>query len=476
MDGLKKYKLLLKSGFLFLLVSVLVSCGGGKNRSGQEKGEKKTSVLRQIQETGILKVVIDYNSTNYFVYRGQPMGYQYELLLALCDDLKVKPEITVSNNMTETFEGLQTGRFDLIAKNLTVTRVRKQDVAFTKPLKQTRQVIVQRKPSKNTPDSLFLSSTLELAGKKIHVQQNTTYSARLLHLSEEIGHRIEIVEDSVNGVEQLVAMVARGEINYTVCDENVALLNQSYYPNLDVSLKISFPQNIAWAVRKEARNWKEYLDRWIVQFKKTGEYREIYHRYFESPRTAGRFNSGFHSITGGKISIYDPVVKTLAEKHGWDWRLISSVMYHESRFDPEAESWGGALGLMQLMPATAESLGVEDIFDPRQNIEGGILLLNWLDEQLNTAIPDSAERTKFVLASYNIGLGHVKDAQRLAKKHGKNSHVWKNNVDFYLRNKSSETYFKDPVVKWGYARGEEAYNFVNRVIGNYEHYRNLIPE
>jgi len=471
-----KYNLFVKIVFLSVLVVFLFSCRGEKSKSHKEKEKEELSVLLRIQETGILKVVIDYNSTNYFVYRGKPMGYQYELVLALCEDLVVKPEITVSNNMAETFQGLQSGRFDLVAKNLTVTRARREELTFTKPLKQTRQVVVQRKTSNQTPDSLYLNTTLELAGKKIHVQQNTTYYRRLVHLSEEIGHPIEIVEDSVNGVEQLVAMVARGEINYTVCDENVALLNQSYYPNLDVSLKISFPQNIAWAVPKGAHNWKEYLDRWIVQFKKTGKYRQIYHQYFESPRTAARYNSGFHSISGGKISEYDPLVKDLAAKYGWDWRLISSVMYHESRFDPEAESWAGAYGLMQLMPATAESLGVDSILDPRQNIEGGILLLNWLDEQLLTAIPDSSERIKFVLASYNIGLGHVKDAQRLARKHGKNSQVWENSVDYYLRNKSSETYFKDPVVKWGYARGEEAYNFVYRVTGNYEHYRNLIPE
>ena len=472
----EKYKLIYKFIILFSLFLFLISCGGENKRIRKGIQDEEQNDLLRIRETGILKVVIDYNSTNYFVYRGRPMGYQYDLVMKLCDDLKVKPEITVSNNMAETFEGLKTGRFDLVAKNLTITRFRRQEVAFTKPLKQTRQVIVQRKISKETPDSLYLKTTLELAGKKIHVQQNTTFYRRLVHLSEEIGHPIEIVEDSVNGVEQLIAMVARGEINYTVCDENVALLNQSYYPSLDVSLKISFPQNIAWAVRKGSVEWKEFLDKWIVQFKSTREYRQIYHQYFESPRTAGRFNSGFHSISGGKISIYDPFVKELAAKHGWDWRLISSIMYHESRFDPEAESWGGAFGLMQLMPATAESLGVDSILDPRQNIEGGILLLNWLDEQLSTSISDSTDRVKFVLASYNIGLGHVKDAQRLAKKHGKNSQVWENNVDYYLRNKSSETYFKDPVVKWGYARGEEAYNFVYRVIGNYEHYRNLIPE
>ncbi len=476
MKNVVKHKPLINLLFFLFLVFGLFSCNAEKSKTSRKKEKKKTSVLQQIQETGVLKVVIDYNSTNYFVYRGKPMGYQYELVMALCEDLEVQPEITVSNNMAETFEGLKTGRFDLVAKNLTVTRARREEIAFTKPIKQTRQVVVQRKVSKSNPDSLFLKTTLDLAGKKIHVQQNTTYTRRLAHLSEEIGHFIEIAEDSVNGVEQLVAMVARGEIDYTVCDENVALLNQSYYPNLDVSLKISFPQNIAWAVQKDAHNWKEFLDRWIVQFKKTREYRQIYHQYFESPRTAGRFSSEFHSISGGKISVYDPIVKPLARKHGWDWRLISSIMYHESRFDPEAESWGGAMGLMQLMPATAESLGVEEILDPAQNIEGGILLLNWLDEQLSAAIPDSTERIKFVLAAYNIGLGHVKDAQRLAKKYGKNNHVWENNVDYFLRNKSSETYFKDPVVKWGYARGEEAFNFVDRVTGNYDHYRNLIPE
>ncbi|RIH66143.1 lytic transglycosylase F [Mariniphaga sediminis] len=466
------YKSTVKTLFLFFVVLFFVSSVGCKRKREKEAGND----LQHIQETGILRVVIDFNSTNYFVYRGRPMGYQYELIQSLCNDLEVKAEITVSNDMTETFEGLKSGQFDLIAKNLTVTRARSLEVDFTEPLKQTRQVIVQRKPSKNTPDSLFLKSTTGLAGKKVHVQKNTSYYRRLTHLSNEIGYPIEIVKDSVNGVEQLVAMVSRGEIDYTVCDENVAILNQSYYPNIDVSLKISFPQNIAWAVRKGSGEWREYLNRWITKFEKTEKYRQIYYRYFVSPRTSGRFNSEYHSISGGKISEFDPVVKKLAVKYGWDWRLISSVMYHESRFNPEAESWGGAYGLMQLMPNTAEALGVNDIYDPQQNIEGGILLLNWLDKQLITSISDSTERIKFVLAAYNIGLGHVQDAQRLAEKYGKNSHVWENNVDYYLRYKSSEKYFEDPVVRWGYCRGEEAFNFVDRVIGNYEHYRNLIPQ
>lgn len=457
---------------LILIAFFPYSCENGKKRNDVQE----TNDLQRIRQSGILKVAIDYNSTNYFVYRGKPMGYQYELIQALCEVLEVKPEIIVSNKMAETFEGLNNGSYDLVAKNLTVTRERRQEVTFTKPLKQTRQVIVQRKPTKLAADSLHLKSPLDLGNKTVHVQHKTTYAQRLMHLSEEIGEIIQVVQDSVNGVEQLVAMVSNGEIDYTVCDENVAKLNQSYYPNIDVSLKISFPQNIAWAVRKGSSEWKSYLDNWIDEFKKTGEYRQIYHHYFVSSRTSGRFNSGYHSIPGGKISDYDNLVKEIASEHGWDWRLISSIMYHESRFNPDVESWGGAVGLMQLMPATAESLGVEDVTDPRQNIEGGILLLNWLDEQLNSSLPDSAERVKFVLAAYNIGLGHVKDARRLADKYGKDNKIWGNNVDYFLKNKSAEKYVTDPSVKWGYARGEEAYNFVNRVVGNYEHYRNLIPK
>lgn len=295
-------------------------------------------------------------------------------------------------------------------------------------------------------------------------------------MSDEIGNNIEVVEDTIYGVEELVSRVANGEIDYTVCDENVALLNKTYYPNLDVSIKVSFPQNIAWAVRKGSEEWRSYMDDWIAKFKKTKKYAVLYHKYFKSSRIADRMESDFHSINGGNISIYDETVKELSSKHNWDWRLISSVMYHESRFNPEAGSWAGAYGLMQIMPSTAESLGIDDYTEPSQNIRGGIMLMNWLNKKFIETIPDSTQRIKFVLASYNIGLGHVMDAQRLADKYGKDRSVWDDNVDFFMRNKSAEKYYKDPVAKFGYCRGEEAFNYVNKVVYNYNHYLNVISE
>jgi membrane-bound lytic murein transglycosylase F len=317
---------------------------------------------------------------------------------------------------------------------------------------------------------------LDLGGKAVYVQKNTSFHRRLIHLSEEIGQKINIIADSVFDVEELVAKVANHEIDYTICDENVARLNKTYYPNIDVSLDISFPQNIAWAIPKGTDSWKIYLDNWIAEFRKTKRYAVLYHRYFESPRIVNRMNSGWHSISGGKISNYDPIIKQNAKESGWDWRLIAAIIYQESRFNPEIESWAGAYGLMQVMPETAEALGIEDYTDPAQNIKAGVSMLNWLDRQLAESVPDSTQRIKFVMAAYNVGLGHVKDAQRLAEKYGKDNQIWDGNVDYFLLHKSSEKYFKDPVVQWGYCLGEQPYNYVKKVTQNYMHYLNVIPE
>ncbi len=463
--------------FFVLFLSVIAIFLWNEIRLAQKKELIETAEtamdFKRIKKTGILKAAVDYNSTNYFVYRGKPMGYEYELLQALSSHLGVKLEIVVSNKYSESLNGLKHKRFDLIAQNLTVTN-EQTGIAFLTPLNKTRQVLVQRAKNSNQNNKNYVSSVLELAGKNVHVSGKSASYIRIKNLSEEIGANIEVIADSVYSVEDLIAKVASDSIDYTVCNENIALINKEYYPNLDVSLPVSFEQNIAWAVRKGSTELKDSIDKWISEFRETRQYNFIYYKYFESPRAAERTTSEFNSISGGRISKYDNIIKEIANQHNWDWRLISSIIFHESRFNENAGSWLGAYGLMQLMPATAEAFGVTNIDDPRQNIKGGILLLNSLNNQFLKNIPDSTERVKFVLAAYNIGLGHVNDAQRLAKKYGKNPLVWENNVDFYLQNKSEEQYFKDEVVRFGYCRGEEATNFVRNVTNNYKQYLNVI--
>lgn len=469
--------------FIFIFSAILAvlfsSCEWAKSRA--DKDAVRNFDLKRILESGKLRVVVDYNSTSYFVYKGRPMGFQYDLLQELAKDMNVQLEIMVSNNLDDTFRGLRRKKFDLIAKNLTITKPRTENADFTVPLMETRQVLVQRKPdnykqmSAVSIENHLIRNQLDLAGKKVMVQRHTSYYKRLLNLSEEIGADIEIEQDSIFGVEQLVAMVAKGEIDYTVCDENVAKVNQTYYPNLDVKTPVSFPQNIAWAVRKGSPGWLEYLNSWITNFSQTAKFRVIYQKYFENSRSSLMVHNDFHSLKG-RFSEFDDMIKEESVGTGFDWRLIAAIAYQESQFNPEAQSWAGAYGLMQVMPGTGDMFRINDIEEPRMNIRVGIKNLQWLEGQLVTEVPDSTERIKFVLAAYNVGLGHVLDAQRLAKKYEKDPTKWEGNVDYFLLNKSASRFYKDEIVKWGYCRGEEPFNYVNSVISIYMHYKNAIPE
>jgi membrane-bound lytic murein transglycosylase F len=461
--------------FFFVLIFLFLQCKQVNNPSVNINAPSSLEIIR---ENGVLRVVTDYNSTSYFIYRGQPMGYQFELLQNLADYLNVKLEVTANNNMDDKFDMIQKGSVDLIAVNLTVTKERKKNVLFIEPHLTTRQVLVQRKSknwkklSEKSANETMINSQLELAGKTIHVQKNSSYLKRLNSLSDEIGEDIRIVETEY-GVEQLIEKVVSGEIEYTVCDENVALVNNTYYDNIDISLPLSFSQNLAWAVKKGDIELKKAIDTWMSDFVESKRYAVIYNKYFKSKRTALIFESDYYVLNTGSISPYDEYVKEYSAKINWDWRLVTSMIYQESRFNPTAKSWAGAFGLMQLMPNTAKRYGVDSSSHPKLQINAGIKFLKWLDN-LYENIEDPVERRKFVLASYNVGPGHVMDARKLAEKYGKNPDIWEDNVDGFLLKKSNAKYYDDPVVKYGYCRGKETYKYVSEVMERFEHYKNLV--
>nr|NQU92833.1 transporter substrate-binding domain-containing protein [Bacteroidota bacterium] len=435
--------------------------------------------LVNIKKRGTLIATTDYNSTNYFLYRGEPAGYQYEYLKAYAGFLGVGLEIVVNNDLEKAFEDLNDGKVDLIAMGLAITGQRNLVVDFTYPMAQTRQVLVQRKPKNwrklKTMDEInskLIRNPLDLAGKMVYVPRNSSYVSRLNNLQEEIGDSICIVEFPLDS-EKLIEKVANGEIAYTICDEHIAKVNQKYYPDIDVQTPISFPQNVAWAVKKDADSLRTSLNDWISDFVPSKISKFIYNKYFINPRSI-QFAQKYYSIRSGKISAWDELLKEKTKDFEWDWRLIASIIYQESRFQPDARSWMGAFGLMQLMPGTAESYGIDSLASPEENIDAGIQHLMALDERFKDLIKDPGERLKFVLASYNAGVAHVFDARRLAQKYNRNPDIWQNNVDFYLLNKSDPKYYNDSVVFYGYCRGEEPYKYVIDILDRYEHYKNVI--
>ncbi len=436
--------------------------------------------LEEIKKEGVLRAAAKYSSTSYFIYRGRPMGFEYELLTWLADDMNLDLEIYVENDLMKAADLLNEGKIDIIAYGLTVTMDRKNIFEFTEPYYETTQVLVQLKPKnwrkikRHETDIQMIRNVTDLIGKTIKVRKDSSYYRRLKNLSHEIGGKIFIEEaPSWMLTEDLIKEVAENKIEYTVSDKNIAVVNKNYYPDLDIETEISFPQRIAWAVRKNSPSLKEKTDSWIKKIRRYNAYHTIYNKYYRNRRSIKtRGKSEFHSKKGGKISRYDELIKNYAKEIKWDWRLLASMIYQESRFNPESESWAGASGLMQLMPGTSEKIGVIDTTDPHQSIWAGTFFIKKLQKQFSH-IKDKKNRIKFVLASYNTGKGHVDDAMRLAEKHGLNSLEWEN-TSKYLLKLSSPKYYYDPVVKYGYCRGTEPYNYVIEVLKRYEHYKKFI--
>ncbi len=437
--------------------------------------------LDKIKKRGSLRAVLNRSSTGYFIYRGQPMGYEYELLTRFARSLDVELDIVMSHGIDDAFRLLEQGEGDLIAFNMTVTAARRERVAFTNHHSLVRQVLVQRQPNqwrrikRHRLEEIMIRNPLELEGKEIHVPQGSAFAERLAHLSAEIGGEIQIVEERMSP-EQLIKMVADGEIDYTIADENQARVNTAYYPLIDVETPISFPQKVAWATRPEAEMLLSAVNSWMVKMKRGPEYNMIYRKYFHSPKTMlRRVRSEYSSVGGEFISPYDPQLRQHASTLGWDWRLLAAQVYQESKFDPEAKSWAGAEGLMQLLPSTGEMYGVTDMVNPTQSLRAGTAYLAWLDALWIKYVPDQEERIKFVLASYNAGQGHVLDARRLAIKHERNPESWEDVAEFLLL-KSEAAYYTDPVVKSGYCRGSEPVNYVHEILQRYDTYYQLMPE
>ena len=307
----------------------------------------------------------DYNSISYFTYRGTPMGYQYELLQNLASKLGLKLELEVSNNLEKDFDDLANHKVDLLAINLTVTAERQKLMNFTSPIMETRQVLVQlseRQRRRNNPDydgSMQIKSPLDMAGKTIHVVKNSAFAERLRNIESEIGDSIDIVEVENIDSEQLIEQVAHGQIDYCVTDEPVAMINKTYHPALDISVAVSFPQNMAWAVSKDNPQLLEAINEWIAETRGSAFHMVLYKKYFKDPKTLTRAQSPYLSFKGGSISSFDNAIKKYSKIIDWDWRLLAALIYQESRFKTDARSWCGAYGLMQLMPETASRYGVD---------------------------------------------------------------------------------------------------------------------
>ena len=470
--------------FLIFAIAIFFSCKSDKAQDPYSRFDSyDIRDLADIKKEGILRALIAYSGTSYFLYKGRPMGYEFEMLQKLADHFGLQLELKISRNLDQMLDELREGNIDIVAHGLAITKDRQKIAAFTDYLYLTQQVLVQRKPKNwdqlkwRDQRRVMIIDPVQLIGDTVSVRKNSSYYRRLLHLSDELGE--DIIIDTLQGnlsTDEIIKMVAEGKIKYTIADSNLAHINASSYPELDVDLAISSSQRIAWAVRPDAQAFLEATNEWIRNHRKKKEFNVIFNKYFRNKRSFNRrVKSDFFSLNNNQISPYDRIIRANAEKIGWDWRLLASLIYQESQFKTEVSSWAGARGLMQMMPATAKELGVNNILDPKDNIAGGSLYLKRLFDRFPEVV-DSVQRTKFAMAAYNCGFSHVKDAQSLAVHNSLDPHTWDNNVADMLLALSFPKNYNLDIIKFGYVNGKEPYRYVNQIFERYRHYARFIEK
>lgn len=231
--------------------------------------------------------------------------------------------------------------------------------------------------------------------------------------------------------------------------------------------------NKSWAVRTESPELCEELDAWYSDSTRATVIASV-HNVGTNRFRQQRSRAVFYSKKDGVVSGFDGLFLRASRITGWDWKLLAAQCYQESGFDPQAVSWAGARGLMQIMPSTASGMGVStaSLFDPETNMITAARIISKLEGRF-AMIKNPTERKKFVLASYNGGYGHVSDAMSLARKYGRNPYLW-SDVSYFILRLSEPQYYKDPSVKCGYMVGSETFNYVNAVMGRWQGYHSVL--
>jgi len=422
--------------------------------------------LPGIKNRQVLRVLTRNNASTYFVWRGQFLGFEYELMKRFADSQGLRLEMVVPSSWSKLIPTLTAGGGDLIAASMTINEDdAQQGVAFTRPYNTVTQELVARA---DEPD---FAAPEDLTGRTVVVRRSSAHWQTMQSLRDK-GIEFELVAapDSME-TEEIISRVASGEFDLTVSDSHVLSVELGWRSDIKPVLTLKEPVEHGWVVRAENEKLLDALNAFLEKTYKRRFYNVVYSKYFEnSHQILDHVAAHQEHSEKGNISPYDAQVQKYAEAYGFDWALIVAQMYQESRFDPKAESWAGARGLMQILPTTGQLFGVEDLHAVDTSIETGVRYLAWLHERIEPELTVQ-DRMWFTLAAYNAGLGHVRDARHLARKMGWNPDRWFGNVERAMLLLSRRSFYQ--LATHGYARGSETVDYVRKIRDRYNAYIRL---
>jgi membrane-bound lytic murein transglycosylase MltF len=400
--------------------------------------EERKSDLPDMIKVKKIRVLTTYTFSNYFVSEGQSYGYEYshmEEFRKFLNKGKGRRDIMVDFYYIPVpydmlIPALQRGYGDIVAANLTITPERSEEVDFTDPyLWGIKEVLITNKNVKG------IDKHEDLAGREIFVREDSSYHFSLKKLNERLAAMdlkpVKIVTlPGLLNTGEIIEMVNAGAIEMTFADSHIASFADDLFSDIKVhdSIVLSDDVRFGWMIRKNNPQLKASLNDFIKTIKKGTLLGNIhFKRYFKENPWVRR---ALESKDLNKFSAYAPLFKKYGEKYGIDWMLIAALSFQESRFNPNAKSRHGAVGLMQVLPSTAKDMGIPNIESPEDNIHAGV---KYLDFVINRYFSDDNlpmdERVRFTLASYNAGPANIRRSRSTTEQMGYDSTIWFGNVE-----------------------------------------------
>ncbi|WP_237065699.1 transporter substrate-binding domain-containing protein [Microbulbifer guangxiensis] len=424
----------------------------------------RDSDWNSIKKSGVLRLAT-HNGPGYLLWKGVHYGLDYELVSRFAKDNQLELEVIVVPEKMDLTELLESGQADIAAAVTTMTESRrKQGVKFTTPILATAQRVVSNR------NSAPIERLRDLDGRTLTVQANSAFVDTAKKLRKQgIDVKVEVAPQDLS-FGDILSGVSSGEFDATLEDSNLAGLQSALHPNLVAGAVVTEPLPQGWMVAQGNDSLLKRANQFLRSFLSIKENRAMVENYFRpNPRLLAKAQTRIQP--GGPLSPYDDLVKRFALEHDLDWRLVVAQMWHESNFEPNAESHVGAQGLMQVMPRTAQEMGFKPpLFDPEDSLHAGTKYLNRVRERLDEDLP-ADEKLWFALAAYNAGIGHLQDARVLATKLGLDPDRWFDNVEVAMLKLSEPRYFEQ--ARYGYARGEEPVLYVRRIRDLYRTYTQI---
>ncbi len=433
----------------------------------EKQVENYTDDLDAIQKRGVLRVLTRNNAASYFLWRGELLGFEYELMKQFAERHKLKLEMVVPPSHQDLIPWLLEGRGDVIAAAMTISDERsRQGIRFTRPYHEISELLISRS------DETGLNEPADLQGRSIVIRESSSYTESLNRLQQDgISFTVQAAPEEME-TETIIDHVASGEYDLTVADSHIADIEMTWRDDISSAFPIGEPRYHGWVTRPDNPKLLAALNSFIKKEYRGLFYNITYKKYFKNPKKIRQHVSQrTDGNEQGALSPYDELTRRFAEQYGFDWRMITAQMYQESRFNPDAKSWMGALGLMQVLPRTARALGFKgDLHDAKNGLHAGVRYLSWLMQRFEPEL-DVGERTWFALAAYNAGIGHVRDARALARSKGWDPDRWFDNVEKAMLLLSRKKYARK--AKHGYAHGKETVGYVSRIKDRYRAYLDL---